>query len=126
MRIEGVTIPDAKRIEYALTDLYGVGLNRARTALDAAGVDRATRAQDLTAEQEQAIRTQLEQYTIEGELKRQESANIKRLKDIKSYRGSRHAKHLPARGQRTQVNSRTARGNVRKTMGSGKTKVEKK
>lgn len=126
MRIEGVTIPDAKRLEIALTSIYGVGHARAQEALDAAGIDRGKKASELTDKEEHALRTELEKLTIEGELKREESANIKRLKDIKSYRGSRHAKRLPARGQRTNVNSRTVRGNVRKTMGSGKTKVEKK
>lgn len=126
MRIEGITIPDAKRLEIGLTSIFGVGQSRAHEVLDAAGVDRGKKPSELTDEEEHAIRTELEKLTIEGELKREVSANIKRLKDIKSYRGSRHAKRLPARGQRTNVNSRTVRGNVRKTMGSGKTKVEKK
>lgn len=126
MRIEGITIPDAKRLEIGLTSIFGVGQSRAHEVLDAAGVDRGKKPNELTDGEEHAIRTELEKLTIEGELKREVSANIKRLKDIKSYRGSRHAKRLPARGQRTNVNSRTVRGNVRKTMGSGKTKVEKK
>lgn len=126
MRIEGITIPEHKRLEIGLTALFGVGRSRAHEILQTAGVSPGARPSELTQTQETAIRNALEQYTLEGELKREEASHIKRLKDIRSYRGSRHAKHLPARGQRTQTNSRTVRGNVRKTMGSGKRKVEKK
>jgi small subunit ribosomal protein S13 len=82
------------------------------------------RANELTTEEENAIREKVESFTIEGELKREVSGNIKRLKDIQSYRGSRHAKRLPARGQRTKTNARTLKG-VKKTMGSGRRKLEK-
>lgn len=126
MRIEGVTLPEQKRIEYGLTAVFGVGHTRAREVLKEAGVDFSKKPSELTAAEEKAIRDALEQYTIEGELRRQISADIKRLKDIKSYRGSRHSKRLPSRGQKTRTNSRTVRGNVRKTMGSGKRKTEKK
>jgi small subunit ribosomal protein S13 len=126
MRILGITLPDNKRLEIALTALYGVGRSRARQILDKAKVDYGIRATELSADQENEIRKIVEGYKIEGDLKREISANIKRLKDIKAYRGIRHARKLPARGQRTKTNSRTLRGNVRKTMGSGKKKEEKK
>ena len=126
MRILGITIPENKRLEIALTTLYGVGRSRAQFILTKAGVDFAALAKDLTTEQENTIRKIFESFKIEGDLKREIGANIKRLKDIKTYRGSRHAKRLPARGQRTKTNSRTLRGNIRKTMGSGKKKENKK
>lgn len=125
MRIAGITIPDTKRLEFGLTAIYGIGRSRARQALRAAGVAEGTRAKDISTKDEQKLRAAIEQWKIEGDLKREVSGNIKRLKDIGSYRGSRHAKRLPSRGQRTKTNSRTIRGNVRKTMGSGKRKVEK-
>lgn len=124
MRISGITIPDEKHLAYALTSVYGIGLSRAKTILDELNLEHTMKATELTTEQENAIREKIEGYTIEGELKRQVSGNIKRLKDINSYRGSRHAKRLPARGQRTQTNARTLKG-VKKTMGSGKRKLEK-
>lgn len=126
MRLLGITIPEQKRLEYGLTEIYGIGHTRAREILDEANVDRGARPGGLSTEEENRIRKVVEGMTLEGDLRRLISANIKRLKDIKSYRGSRHAHNLPARGQRTQTNSRTVRGNIRKTMGSGKTKVEKK
>jgi len=126
MRILGITLPDKKRLEIALTELYGVGRARAHTILDAAKIEHGTKPTTLTAEQENKIREEVEKFVIEGDLKREISGNIKRLKDVKSYRGSRHNKRLPLRGQRTKSNSRTVRGNVRKTMGSGRTKVDKK
>ncbi len=126
MRISGVTLPDNKRIEIALTAVYGIGRERAHTILDEAGVEYGKRAKDITEKEEAAIRAQTEVFTVEGDLKRQISGNVKRLKDSGTFRGSRHAKGLPGRGQRTKTNSRTRRGNVRKTMGSGKKKVEKK
>ncbi|MES3031207.1 MAG: 30S ribosomal protein S13 [Patescibacteria group bacterium] len=126
MRILGITIPDTKRLEIALTSLYGVGRPRALFILNKAKVDPGMKAKDLTVDQENEIRKMIESYRIEGDLKREVASNIKRLKDIKTYRGSRHARRLPARGQRTKTNSRTIRGNVRKTMGSGRKKEEKK
>ncbi len=126
MRIVGINIPDNKRLEYALTAIYGVGLVRSRKILAEAKVNASKKSADLKPEEENKIRKALEKYKIEGDLKREISGNIKRLKDIKSYRGSRHTRSLPSRGQRTKTNSRTRRGNVRKTMGSGKRKVEKK
>jgi small subunit ribosomal protein S13 len=125
MRISGITLPDNKRIRYALNFLYGVGPSRAMAILTEAKVDSMTKTKDLTEAEEARIRAILETIKLEGDLKREVAGNIKRLKDIGSYRGSRHTKRLPARGQRTKTNSRTIRGNVRKTMGSGRRKVEK-
>ena len=126
MRILGITIPEEKRLEIALTTLYGVGRSRAQFILDKVKIDHGTRAKDLTVDQENQIRKEIESFKIEGDLKRETASNIKRLKDIKAYRGMRHARRLPSRGQRTKTNSRTLRGNVRKTMGSGRKKEEKK
>lgn len=125
MRIAGITIPDDKRLEVALTAIYGVGRPRAKAVLTALGIEPGTLAKDLSANDETALREAVEKHTVEGELRRTISANIRRLKDIKSYRGSRHAKHLPARGQGTKTNSRTVRGNKRVTMTSGRRKLEK-
>ncbi len=124
MRISGITIPDTKHLENSLTAVYGIGISRARSILDQLKIDRVKKATDLSTDEENAIREKIEAFTTEGELKRVVSANIKRLKDIQSYRGSRHAKRLPARGQRTKTNARTLKG-VKKTMGSGRRKLEK-
>ena len=124
MRISGITIPDEKHLEYGLTAVFGIGQSRARSILTELGISPMKLANELTTEEENAIREKVESFTIEGELKREVSANIKRLKDIHSYRGSRHAKRLPARGQRTKTNARTLKG-VKKTMGSGRRKLEK-
>lgn len=126
MRILGITLPEQKRLEIALTAIYGIGRSRAKNILLKTKIDGGIKPKDLTVEQENSIRKFVEGFKIEGDLKRETAGNIKRLKDIKSYRGNRHARHLPARGQRTKTNSRTIRGNVRKTMGSGKRKEEKK
>ncbi len=126
MRIAGINIPDNKRMEIALTAVYGVGRPRAQKILKKCKVDIGAKVADLTPDQENNIRKEVESQKIEGDLKREISGNIKRLKDIRSYRGSRHTRGLPSRGQRTKTNTRTRRGNVRKTMGSGKTKVDKK
>jgi small subunit ribosomal protein S13 len=125
MRIAGITIPDNKRVDIALAYLYGVGRPLAKTLLAAANVDPSIKSKDLTPEQENAIRREVEKFKIEGDLNREIQQNIKRLKDIKAYRGVRHMRHLPVRGQRTKTNSRTVRGNVRRTMGSGRKKAEK-
>ena len=125
MRVAGITIPDDKRLEVSLTAIYGVGRPRAKATLDALGIDWGMTAKDLSPAQESSLREALEKFTVEGELRRQISANIRRLKDIKSYRGSRHQKRLPARGQRTKTNNRTIRGNKRTTMTSGRRKLEK-
>ena len=125
MRISGVTLPENKRMEIALTSVFGIGRSKAHMILKSAGVDFGKRSPALTADEETAIRKEIEKLTIEGDLRRQVSSNVKRLKDIGSYRGSRHMKKLPVRGQRTKSNTRTVRGNVRKTMTSGRRKLEK-
>lgn len=124
MRISGITIPDHKHLEFGLTAVHGIGRSRAEDILSELSIPLMTKPTELTTEQENAIREKVESFTIEGELKRSIASNIKRLKDINSYRGSRHAKRLPARGQRTKTNARTLKG-VKKTMGSGKRKLEK-
>ncbi len=126
MRIAGVTIPNEKRLEIGLTAIFGIGRTRAKEILDKAGIDYGKKAKDLTPEEEATIAKIVQEYKIEGELRREIAANIKRLKDIGAYRGIRHSLRLPVRGQRTRTNSRTVRGNVRKTMTSGKRKIEKK
>ncbi len=125
MRILGITIPDEKRLEIGLTTVFGIGRARAHKILNEAKIDFGTKAKDLNTDEENTIRSIVEKYRLEGDLKREVSANIKRLKDIKAYRGLRHAHGLPSRGQRSKTNSRTRRGNVRKTMGTGRRKVEK-
>src|SRR3989344_1771690 len=125
MRIAGVTIPEGKRLEIALTSIYGVGRPRALSTLQSLGIDPGKHPNDLSSKEEAALRDFIEKNKIEGELRREISGNIRRLKDIKAHRGVRHAKKLPARGQRTKTNSRTVRGNVRKTMTSGRRKLEK-
>ncbi len=124
MRISGINIPDNKQLAYGLTAVYGIGLTRAKEILAELKIDAASKPADLSPETENAIREKVESFTIEGELRRKVSSDIKRLKDIASYRGSRHQKRLPARGQRTKTNARTLKG-VKKTMGSGRRKLEK-
>ncbi len=126
MRISGITIPDNKRLKVGLTVLYGIGLSLSKTILLEAKVNPDKKPTEISAEEENTIRKIIEVKKIEGDLKREVSGNIKRLKDIKSYRGTRHAKKLPSRGQRTKTNSRTLRGNTRKTMGTGRKAAEKK
>ena len=124
-RIAGITLPN-KRIEIALTYIYGVGQSRANKILDKVKIKKETKANDLSAAEVNSLRDEIEKtYRVEGELRRDVQANIKRLKEINSYRGARHARSLPVRGQRTKTNSRTVRGNVRRTMASGKTKLTK-
>ncbi|OGI90183.1 30S ribosomal protein S13 [Candidatus Nomurabacteria bacterium RIFCSPLOWO2_01_FULL_40_15] len=125
MRILGITVPNDKRLEIGLTCFFGIGIPQARKILDQASITHGKRAKDLTPDEENKIRLIVEVTPIEGNLKREIASNIKRLKDIKSYRGIRHLKRLPVRGQRTKSNSRTIRGNVRKTMASGKRKETK-
>ena len=120
-RIAGVNIPDQKSILIALTYIYGIGLPSARRILAEAGVNFQKRAKDLTQEEINALKEIIEKkYLIEGGLRREIIISIKRLKDIGSWRGARHLKGLPVRGQRTRTNTRTVRGNVRKTVGSGR------
>jgi|SRR3989344_8376921 len=120
-RIAGINIPNEKRIEAALPFIYGIGLPLSKKILSATGVDPNKRTRDLTETEVSRIREYIEKsYKVEGELKQQVLLNIKRMKEIASYRGIRHIKGLPVRGQRTKTNSRTRRGNVRKTAGSGR------
>lgn len=125
MRIAGVTISDDKQLTYSLPYIYGIGPTRAKEILTKAGVSFSKKGKELSSEEEQKIRSLAEAFLIEGELRREISQNIKRLKDIKSARGERHARGLPVRNQRTKTNSRTRRGNVRKTMTSGRRTLEK-
>lgn len=126
MRILGITVPENKQLWVGLTVFYGIGFTTARKILKEAKVAETKKPGEITTDEETKIRKQIEAMKIEGDLKREKASNIKRLKDIKSFRGTRHAKGLPSRGQRTKTNSRTVRGNVRKTMGSGRRKLEKK
>ncbi len=124
VRIAGVNIPNDKRVEIALTYIHGIGKTRSGQVLLAAKVDKNTRVQDLKEEEVNLLREIIEKkYTVEGDLRREVQSNIKRLREIGCYRGLRHTKHLPVRGQRTKTNSRTVRGNKRVTMGSGKSKA---
>jgi len=121
IRIAGVTIPQDKRIEIALTYIYGIGRTSACKILEELKINPNKRAKDLSSVEENEIREYLKKhYKIEGDLKREVLGNIKRLKEIKCYRGIRHEKRLPSRGQRTKTNSRTVRGNVRVTLLSGR------
>lgn len=125
-RIAGVTLPSNKRIEIALTYILGVGLATSKKILASTGIDPNIRVKDLSTKDADTLRNEIEKnHKVEGELRRETLANIKRLKEIGCYRGERHKQKLPARGQRTKTNSRTVRGNVRRTMGSGKRKLEK-
>ncbi|MEK9185488.1 MAG: 30S ribosomal protein S13 [Patescibacteria group bacterium] len=126
MRILGITIPENKRLEIGLTAIYGIGRSRAQNILDKAKVEYGIRPKEVSQTQEASIKKIIEGLKVEGDLKREVAGNIKRLKDIKAYRGVRHMRGLPVRGQRTKSNSRTRRGNVRKTMGTGRKAVEKK
>ena len=126
-RIAGVNIPDNKKIEIALTYIYGIGRPRARYILELTKISSTKRAKELSTDEVARLRAIIEKdYAVEGALRREIMTNIKRLKDTGSYRGMRHARGLPSRGQRTKTNSRTRRCNIRKTMGSGKRKIEKK
>jgi small subunit ribosomal protein S13 len=126
-RIAGINIPDNKRIEIALTYIYGIGRVLSNQILKEAKVDSNKRTSQLSDEELDSLRKTIDEkkYRLEGDLRREIMLNIKRLKEIGSYRGSRHMKGLPVRGQQTKTNSRTIRGNVRRTMGSGKRKMEK-
>ena len=120
-RIAGISIPENKQILIALTYIYGIGLSLSKKILSEAGIDQRKRTSELSSEEVNKIKGIIEKnYKIEGELKREIMTNIKRLKDISSWRGIRHIRGLPVRGQRTRTNTRTVRGNVRKTVGSGR------
>jgi len=126
-RIAGVSIPDDKRIVIALTYIYGVGPSRSKEVLTALKLNPDTRTKDLAESEVNSLKDYIEKnFTIEGELKHQKQMNIRRLKDIGCYRGIRHMRGLTVRGQRTRTNTRTVRGNVRKTAGSGRRKAAEK
>lgn len=120
-RIAGVTLPKDKCVVIAMTYIYGIGRPTSVKILREVKIDEKVRTKDLTDEQVNALREVIEKrHRVEGDLRRDVLGNIKRLKEIGSYRGGRHARHLPVRGQRTRTNTRTVRGNVRRTMGSGR------
>ena len=122
-RIAGVNIPENKQISVALTYIFGIGPSLSRKILSEAKINPERRAKDLTPEEISQLKEIIEkEYKVEGELRREIIMNIKRLKDIGCWRGIRHIKGLPVRGQRTRTNTRTVRGNVRRTVGSGRKK----
>jgi small subunit ribosomal protein S13 len=126
LRIAGVNVPDEKRVEISLTYIYGIGPSTAVKILEELSISRDKRTKDLSEAEQNSIREYVEKkIRIEGELKHSIRTNVKRLKEISAYRGIRHQRGLPVRGQRTKTNNRTVRGNVRKTMGSGRVKTEK-
>lgn len=121
IRIAGVTLPPTKRIEYALTAIHGIGRSLADKILSQAKLEPGRKTETLSEQEVARLRETIEKsYRVEGELRREIFGNIKRLKEIGAYRGIRHGRGLPVRGQRTKTNSRTVRGNVRRTMGSGR------
>ncbi len=127
MRVLGINIPDQKLVPIALTYIYGIGSTRAQEIISATGISSKKRAKDLDLTEINKIKEYVEKsFKVEGELRQVIKENIALLKDIQSYRGMRHARRLPVRGQRTKTNSRTVRGNVRKTAGSGRKKVDLK
>ncbi|MGI6341057.1 MAG: 30S ribosomal protein S13 [Minisyncoccales bacterium] len=120
-RVLGVHIPDEKKIEIALTYVYGIGRTLSKEILKQANIPLDKKAKDLTQDELNKIKEVVEtNYLVEGDLKRDIMMNVKRLKDINTWRGQRHSKKLPVRGQTTRVNSRTVRGNKRTTVGSGR------
>lgn len=125
-RIAGVTVPTEKQVQISLTYIYGIGPVFAARILEACGIDPTTRVKDLTEAELSKIRAEIDQnYTVEGDLQRIVTGNIKRLKDINSYRGLRHKANLPAHGQRTRTNARTRRGK-KSTVGGTKKKAPSK
>jgi small subunit ribosomal protein S13 len=126
-RIEGVDLPREKRVEIGLTYLYGIGRTRARKTLTATGISPETRVRDLTEDEITRLRDHIGQnFTVEGELRREVQLSIKRLVDIGSYRGLRHRRNLPARGQRTRTNARTRKGPKKTVAGRGRRRGAKK
>jgi len=125
-RIAGINLPNNKRVEIALTYIFGIGQTRSKIILSSLNINPSIRVKDLSEQQVNELRNEIEKkYQVEGDLRREVIGNIKRLKEINSYRGSRHAKKLPCRGQKTKTNARTLRG-AKKTMGSGKKKSAQK
>jgi len=127
MRIVGINIPDEKRIDISLPYVYGIGRSLATKILEETKIEKSKRAKNLTPDEINKIQIYVEKhFKVEGELRQIIKQNIGRLKDIKAYRGIRHARRLPVRGQRTKTNSRTVRGNIRNVAGSGRRKVDLK
>lgn len=125
MRIHGVQIPVEKRVDIALSYLFGIGRNNVREILEKASIDGAIRVKSLSEDEQKRIQRVLDEYKIEGDLRAEEFGNIKRLKEINAYRGTRHSKNLPSRGQRTRSNARTKRGK-RVTIGAIKKELAAK
>ena len=126
-RIAGITLPNEKRVEIALTYIYGVGIPLSHKILEQTKIDGNIRVKDLRDNQVNALREYIEKHVrVEGDLRRDVLMNVRRLRDIGCYRGIRHTKRLPVRGQRTRTNTRTVRGNVRRTMGSGRKDANQK
>lgn len=125
MRVSGITLPDDKRVDISLTYLYGIGRGNVGAILKRADVDGAKRMKDLSEDEQKRIAKILEEFKLEGDLRAEVTGNIKRLKEIGSYKGTRHAKGLPARGQRTRSNARTKRGK-RMTIGAIKKELATK
>lgn len=125
-RIEGVDLPRNKRVEVGLTYIYGIGSTRSKQILDATGINPDTRVRELTEAEVQALREQIGSYRVEGELRREVQLNIKRLIEIGSYRGLRHRRNLPVRGQRTKTNARTRKGPKKTVAGRGRRRGAKK
>ncbi len=127
LRVSGINLPDQKSISVALTAIFGIGRSASGQILNKVNIDPHTKTRDLTSTEGQRLRDHIESnWSVEGELKREISRNIKHLKDTNTYRGIRHTKNLPTRGQRTRTNSRTVRGNVRRTAGSGRKSTSEK
>jgi small subunit ribosomal protein S13 len=125
-RIAGVTLPDNKCVKISLTYVFGIGVSTSKKILEELSIDPEVRMKDISEIDINRLREAVEKkYRVEGDLRHEIKMNIRRLKEIGSYRGTRHSKNLPVRGQRTKTNNRTVRGNVRKTTGSGRRTVEK-
>jgi small subunit ribosomal protein S13 len=123
-RIFGISIPDSKKIAYSLPYIYGVGIPLAKKILADLKIDENIRTKDITSDELKKIQDYIEKhFNVENELRRDIRKNVTRLINIGSYRGNRHSRHLPVRGQRTKTNTRTVRGNVRKSVGSGRAKA---
>lgn len=125
-RIAGIEIPANKTIEIGLTYIHGIGRSSSVKILEKAKIESNKKVKDLTGEEITRLKGIIEKYKVEGDLRRTKMLNIKRLKEIGCYRGDRHKRGLPARGQRTKTNSRTVRGNIRKTAGSGRKSAAEK
>ena len=125
-RIEGVDLPRNKRIEVGLTYVYGIGRTRSLETLNSAGIDPDTRVKDLTDAQVTSIREHIQNYKLEGDLRRETQMHVKRLMEIGCYRGLRHRRHLPVRGQRTKTNARTRKGPKKTVAGRGRRRGAKK